>query len=35
MNTLHKGVTTLLRSAITGEKLPLPEDFRRLVPEQL
>ena len=28
MNTLHKGVTILLRSAITGEKLSLPEDFR-------
>lgn len=28
MNTLHKGVTTLLRSAVTGEKLTLPEDFR-------
>lgn len=27
MNTFHKGITTLLRSAITGEKLPLPEDF--------
>ena len=28
MNTLHKGITLLLRSAITGEKLSLPEDFR-------
>lgn len=27
MNTLHKGITILLRSAITGEKLSLPEDF--------
>lgn len=28
MNTLHKGITILLRSAITGEKLALPADFR-------
>jgi len=28
MNSLHKGITTLLRSAITGEKLSLPEGFR-------
>lgn len=28
MNTLQKGITVLLRSAITGEKLPLPEDFQ-------
>lgn len=28
MNTLHKGVITLLRSSITGEKLTLPEEFR-------
>lgn len=27
MNTIQRGITTLLRSAITGEKLPLPEDF--------
>lgn len=27
MNTLHKGITTLLRSAITGEKCTLPEGF--------
>ena len=27
MNTLHQGITALLRSAITGEKLPLPENF--------
>lgn len=28
MNILHKGITLLLRSAITGEKISLPEDFR-------
>lgn len=28
MNTIHKGMTVLLRSAVTGEKLTLPEDFR-------
>ena len=28
MNTIQRGITTLLRSAITGEALPLPEDFR-------
>lgn len=27
MNTLQQGITTLLRSAITGEALPLPEGF--------
>ena len=27
MNTLQKGIITLLRSAITGETLSLPEDF--------
>lgn len=27
MNTLHKGLTTILRSAVTGEALPLPEGF--------
>lgn len=27
MNTIQRGITTLLRSAITGEKLALPEDF--------
>ena len=27
MNTIHKGITTLLRSAITGESYALPEDF--------
>ena len=27
MNTLQKGIALLLRSGITGEKLPLPEDF--------
>ena len=27
MNTMQQGVITLLRSAITGEKLPLPEGF--------
>ncbi len=28
MDTIQKGLTTLLRSAITGEALPLPEEFR-------
>lgn len=28
MNVTHKGVVTLLRSGITGEKLSLPEGFR-------
>ena len=27
MNTMQQGVITLLRSAITGEKLALPEGF--------
>lgn len=27
MNTMHRGVITLIRSALTGEKLPLPEGF--------
>ena len=27
MNTIEKGITTLIRSAITGERYPLPEDF--------
>lgn len=27
MNTIQKGVITLLKSAVTGEKYPLPEDF--------
>lgn len=27
MENLHRGITLLLRSAITGEKLPLPEGF--------
>lgn len=27
MNELQRGVVTLLKSAVTGEKLPLPEDF--------
>ena len=27
MNTIHAGVVTLIRSAVTGEKLPLPEGF--------
>ena len=27
MNTMQQGVITLLRSAITGEKLPLPGGF--------
>ena len=27
MNATHKGIVTLLRSAITGERLPLPADF--------
>ena len=27
MNTLQTGITVLMKSAITGEKLPLPEDF--------
>lgn len=27
MNTLQQGITTLLRCAITGERLPLPEGF--------
>ena len=28
MNTMQRGMITLLRSAVTGEKLPLPADFR-------
>ena len=28
MNDLQKGILTLVRSAITGEKLPLPAGFR-------
>lgn len=28
MDTIQKGITTLMRSAITGETLPLPEGFR-------
>lgn len=27
MNTIHRGLTRLMRSAVTGECLPLPEDF--------
>lgn len=27
MNLQHRGIVTLLRSAVTGEKLPLPEGF--------
>lgn len=27
MNTIQKGIITLIKSAITGEKLPLPEGF--------
>lgn len=28
MNTMQQGIITLMKSAVTGESLPLPEDFR-------
>ena len=35
MNALHRGVITLLRSAITGERLALPEGFSMEEADQL
>lgn len=35
MNTIHKGLLTLIRSAVTGEKYPLPEDFSLRAAEKI